>query len=161
MTSFHRSTVVLFSSAPVPFNLPSTLFPNCAFLAKKKKSQRGKSKRGVCGKIVLAFLVVENINCIIKEIILFYFIEIRLAPCGHFLTFASLRVGVRYFMIKSWNYDNVIAAQRESLWATQAKNEETLTEAFRTSRHVILLFSVNKSIAFQGYVSVGRWALSS
>ncbi|KXT11416.1 hypothetical protein AC579_9873 [Pseudocercospora musae] len=59
--------------------------------------------------------------------------------------------GVRYFMIKSWNHENVKAAQREGVWATQEKNEQLLTEAFKTSRHVILLFSVNKSMAFQGY----------
>ncbi|KAF2171787.1 hypothetical protein M409DRAFT_50430 [Zasmidium cellare ATCC 36951] len=59
--------------------------------------------------------------------------------------------GVRYFLIKSWNHENVIAAQRENLWATQEKNEDLLAEACKTSRHVILLFSVNKSMAFQGY----------
>ncbi|KAF7193353.1 YTH domain-containing protein 1 [Pseudocercospora fuligena] len=59
--------------------------------------------------------------------------------------------GVRYFMIKSWNHENVKAAQREGVWATQEKNEQLLTEAFKTSRHVLLLFSVNKSMAFQGY----------
>jgi YT521-B-like domain len=57
-------------------------------------------------------------------------------------------------MIKSWNYENVEAAQRESIWATQPHNEELLAEAFKSSRHVILLFSVNKSTAFQGYVCV-------
>lgn len=62
--------------------------------------------------------------------------------------------GVRYFMIKSWNHDNVITAMRDGLWATQEKNERILTEAYNTSRHVILLFSVNKSTAFQGYVSL-------
>ena len=54
-------------------------------------------------------------------------------------------------MIKSWNHDNVVTAMRDSLWATQEKNEQLLTHAFNTSRHVILLFSVNKSMAFQGY----------
>ncbi|EME85111.1 uncharacterized protein MYCFIDRAFT_153180 [Pseudocercospora fijiensis CIRAD86] len=54
-------------------------------------------------------------------------------------------------MIKSWTHENVNAAQREGVWATQEKNEQLLTEAFKTSRHVILLFSVNKSMAFQGY----------
>ena len=63
--------------------------------------------------------------------------------------------GVRYFMIKSWNFDNVERAMQDGLWATQVKNEKLLTEAFRTSRHVILLFSVNKSVAFQGYVGIG------
>jgi hypothetical protein len=56
-------------------------------------------------------------------------------------------------MIKSWNHDNVATAMRDGLWATQVKNEQLLTEAFKSSRHVILLFSVNKSTAFQGYVS--------
>ncbi|KAK3707573.1 hypothetical protein LTR37_012068 [Vermiconidia calcicola] len=59
--------------------------------------------------------------------------------------------GVRYFMIKSWNHDNVLTAMRDGLWATQEKNEQLLTEAFNTSRHVLLLFSVNKSTQFQGY----------
>ncbi|OCK84959.1 YTH-domain-containing protein [Lepidopterella palustris CBS 459.81] len=59
--------------------------------------------------------------------------------------------GVRYFMIKSWNYDNVEAAQREGVWATQPHNEELFKEAFKSCRHVILVFSVNKSTAFQGY----------
>ena len=55
-------------------------------------------------------------------------------------------------MIKSWNHDNVLQAMKDDVWATQEKNEKVLAEAFRTSRHVILLFSVNKSMAFQGYV---------
>lgn len=59
--------------------------------------------------------------------------------------------GIRYFMIKSWNYENVLAAQRDNLWATQQHNTELLTTAFQNSRYVILLFSVNKSMAFQGY----------
>ncbi|GAB7327895.1 hypothetical protein MBLNU13_g11678t2 [Cladosporium sp. NU13] len=59
--------------------------------------------------------------------------------------------GVRYFMIKSWNHDNVVQAMKDGVWATQEKNQSLLTEAFHTSRHVILLFSVNRSMAFQGY----------
>lgn len=62
--------------------------------------------------------------------------------------------GIRYFIIKSWNHDNVITAMKDGLWATQEKNEQMLTEAFHNSRHVILLYSVNKSMAFQGYVSL-------
>ena len=61
--------------------------------------------------------------------------------------------GVRYFMIKSWNHENVDAAIRDGLWATQQKNAQLLTDAYQTSRHVILLFSVNKSMQFQGCVS--------
>lgn len=55
-------------------------------------------------------------------------------------------------MIKSWNHENVSQAMKDGLWATQEKNERLLTDAFHTSRHVILLFSVNRSMAFQGYV---------
>jgi hypothetical protein len=57
-------------------------------------------------------------------------------------------------MIKSWNHDNVAQAMKDSLWATQEKNQALLTEAYHTSRHVILLFSVNRSMAFQGCVSL-------
>jgi hypothetical protein len=57
-------------------------------------------------------------------------------------------------MIKSWNHDNVAQAMKDGLWATQEKNQSLLTEAFHSSRHVILLFSVNRSMAFQGYVCI-------
>jgi hypothetical protein len=56
-------------------------------------------------------------------------------------------------MIKSWNHDNVQISQRQGTWATQVQNEELLIDAFKSSRNVILCFSVNKSMAFQGYVS--------
>jgi len=55
-------------------------------------------------------------------------------------------------MIKSWNAENVEVAMRDSLWATQSKNEKLLADAFNECRHVILFFSVNKSMSFQGYV---------
>lgn len=76
-------------------------------------------------------------------------------------------------MIKSWTAENVATAQRDvsdltltnilslsdacrslkGTWATQKKNLDTLTEAYKTCRNVILFFSVNNSKAFQGYVS--------
>ncbi|KAF2460655.1 YT521-B-like domain-containing protein [Lineolata rhizophorae] len=59
--------------------------------------------------------------------------------------------GTRYFMIKSWNFDNVEASQREGIWATQPHNGDIFGDAFRNCRDVILVFSVNKSMAFQGY----------
>ncbi|QDS75070.1 hypothetical protein FKW77_006721 [Venturia effusa] len=61
------------------------------------------------------------------------------------------RGGCRYFMIKSWNHENVQTARKEGTWATQVQNEEMFTEAFKSSRHVIFFFSVNNSKAFQGY----------
>lgn len=55
-------------------------------------------------------------------------------------------------MIKSFDPRNVTVAQNEGIWVTQLHNVETLQEAFRTKKNVILVFSVNKSMAFQGYV---------
>lgn len=63
-------------------------------------------------------------------------------------------------MIKSWKHENVLAAQRENLWATQEKNEELLFDAYHGSRHVVLLFSVNNSKVFQGYVRFHRYGQS-
>ena len=54
-------------------------------------------------------------------------------------------------MIKSWNRENVEVAKIDNTWATQTKNADILTEAFKNCRHVLLLFSINKSMAFQGY----------
>ena len=48
----------------------------------------------------------------------------------------------------------------KDIWVTQAKNAKMLQQAFETCRHVILVFSVNKSMAFQGYVSVARSEMS-
>ena len=57
-----------------------------------------------------------------------------------------------YFLIKSFNFENVVAAQRDGVWVTQAKNEGVLTDAYRKAKNVLLIFSVNKSLAIQGYV---------
>ncbi|RPA71426.1 YTH-domain-containing protein [Ascobolus immersus RN42] len=57
----------------------------------------------------------------------------------------------RYYVVKSFNHENVKVAQKDNIWATQEKNEELFREAFEMSRDVILIFSVNKSRAFQGY----------
>jgi hypothetical protein len=66
----------------------------------------------------------------------------------------ELRKGnCRYFMVKSWNWDNVLQAQSDGLWVTQEQNESMYADAFRACRHVIFFFSVNNSKAFQGYVS--------
>jgi hypothetical protein len=46
--------------------------------------------------------------------------------------------------------DNVLQAQQDGVWATQQKNTKLLTNAFYTTGSVVLLFSVNKSMAFQG-----------
>jgi YT521-B-like domain len=58
---------------------------------------------------------------------------------------------VRFFLLKSWNYENIAIAQEESTWATQTKNEDIFVEAFKTCRDVVFFFSANHSKAFQGY----------
>ncbi|KER00183.1 hypothetical protein AUEXF2481DRAFT_143 [Aureobasidium subglaciale EXF-2481] len=45
---------------------------------------------------------------------------------------------------------NIIEAQRDGVWATQEKNTNLFTDAYKNCRSVVLLFSVNKSMAFQG-----------
>lgn len=59
---------------------------------------------------------------------------------------------VKYFMIKSWNAENVATAIRDSLWSTQDKNEQLLADAYHSNSAVVLCFSVNGSKQFQGYV---------
>ncbi|XP_063687892.1 YTH domain-containing protein 1-like isoform X1 [Bolinopsis microptera] len=56
----------------------------------------------------------------------------------------------RYFVIKSNNMDNVEISMEKGVWATPRRNEDMLVEAFRHTKHVILIFSVRESGAFQG-----------
>lgn len=56
--------------------------------------------------------------------------------------------------MKSWNVENVQAAQRDKVWATQKRHTEMLIDAFHNCKEVILFFSANKSMAFQGAVGV-------
>eukprot|EP00439_Symbiodinium_sp_Y106_P042245 s3112_g5.t1 len=58
---------------------------------------------------------------------------------------------VRFFVITSNLGENVVKSVEHNVWATQRKNEDALTDAFLHSKAVILIFSVNKSGAFQGY----------
>lgn len=58
---------------------------------------------------------------------------------------------VRFFLLKSWNYENIAMAQSQGTWVTQLKNEDLLVDAFQKNRHVIFFFSANHSKAFQGY----------
>lgn len=57
----------------------------------------------------------------------------------------------RFFVLKSFNNENLEKAMNDGIWVTQTSNEETFTKAFETCRNVIFFFSVNKSKAFQGY----------
>lgn len=62
--------------------------------------------------------------------------------------------GIRYFVIKSLNHDNIQLSVNKGIWATQAMNEAILDEAFHNSSKVILIFSVNMSGYFQGYAQM-------
>mmetsp|Transcript_786 Transcript_786/g.1967 ORF Transcript_786/g.1967 Transcript_786/m.1967 type:complete len:301 (-) Transcript_786:76-978(-) len=66
----------------------------------------------------------------------------------------------RYFVITSSSAENVVKSIRHNVWATQRKNEQKLDEAYRSGLPVLLLFSVQRSEAFQGYArmrsAVGR-----
>lgn len=59
----------------------------------------------------------------------------------------------RFFIVKSFNEDNVLNCIRDSTWNTQLHVGKHLSHAFQSSENVILVFSINRSKAFQGYVS--------
>ncbi|KAE8451563.1 hypothetical protein EG329_003636 [Mollisiaceae sp. DMI_Dod_QoI] len=61
------------------------------------------------------------------------------------------RGDTRYFIVKSFNEENVLKCIQDSVWTTQVQNGSIFKEAFETCRNVILVFSINKSRAFQGY----------
>nr|DBA28781.1 TPA: hypothetical protein GDO54_009080 [Pyxicephalus adspersus] len=57
----------------------------------------------------------------------------------------------RFFLIKSNNHENVSLAKAKGVWSTLPVNEKKLNTAFRSSRSVILVFSVRESGKFQGF----------
>ncbi|KAH8811990.1 YT521-B-like domain-containing protein [Xylogone sp. PMI_703] len=61
------------------------------------------------------------------------------------------RGDVRYFIVKSFNEANVANCIEDGVWTTQVQNGEIFKRAFETCKNVILVFSINKSRAFQGY----------
>eukprot|EP00898_Chlorokybus_atmophyticus_P004665 jgi/Chlat1/519/Chrsp103S00992 len=70
----------------------------------------------------------------------------------------------RYFIIKSFNRENITRSIENGIWATQKVNEAKLNEAFNSSDQVLLVFSVNGSGHFQGFARmtspIGRKAHS-
>ncbi|CAN4075947.1 unnamed protein product [Withania somnifera] len=62
--------------------------------------------------------------------------------------------GIRYFVIKSLNHENIQLSVNKGIWATQAMNEPILDDAYNNSSKVILIFSVNMSGYFQGYAQM-------
>ncbi|KAH8981893.1 YT521-B-like domain-containing protein [Lactarius akahatsu] len=57
----------------------------------------------------------------------------------------------RYFILKSSTQYDLDLSVQKNIWATQRHNEEILDQAYRTSKDVFLIFSVNKSGGFYGY----------
>ena len=61
---------------------------------------------------------------------------------------------VRYFIIKSFNHQNIATSIENGVWATQAHNELKLNAAYISRDEVRLIFSVNNSGHFQGYAKM-------
>lgn len=57
----------------------------------------------------------------------------------------------RFFLIKSNNADNVALSKSKNVWSTLPQNEANLNQAFKESRNVLLIFSVNESGKFAGF----------
>ncbi|CDW72390.1 cleavage and polyadenylation specificity factor cpsf30-like [Stylonychia lemnae] len=57
----------------------------------------------------------------------------------------------RFFVVKSFNTESLLVSQKFQVWATSAGPTKKLTNAFKTSDHVVLIFSVNESRSFQGF----------
>ncbi|CDO77163.1 hypothetical protein BN946_scf184657.g38 [Trametes cinnabarina] len=60
----------------------------------------------------------------------------------------------RYFILKSLTQFDLDLSVEKGLWATQRHNEGILDQAYRTSKEVYLIFSVNKSGEFYGYAKM-------
>ena len=57
----------------------------------------------------------------------------------------------RFFIIKTFNFESIQFSLENGVWATSAGPTKKLTNAFKCSDNVILIFSVNESRAFQGF----------
>ncbi|KAJ6557532.1 YT521-B-like domain-containing protein [Mycena capillaripes] len=57
----------------------------------------------------------------------------------------------RFFILKALTQTDLDLSVQTGVWATQKHNEGVLDLAFRTSKDVFLIFSVNKSGEFYGY----------
>jgi len=57
---------------------------------------------------------------------------------------------VRYFIVKSNNYENIKLSRERGEWATLDKNVASLNKAYDSCDHVMLFFSVTSTRNFQG-----------
>lgn len=60
----------------------------------------------------------------------------------------------RYFIMKCNNQRNLDISMAKGIWATTLANEKKLNKAFKESKHVMLVFSVQGSGHFQGYAQM-------
>ena len=80
--------------------------------------------------------------------------------------YPQIAADAKFFIIKSYNHDNIGQSITTGVWSTQAHNEVKLGAAFASCSQVLLIFSVNGSGHFQGYARMetpigrakGRWA---
>lgn len=56
----------------------------------------------------------------------------------------------RIFIVKCFNFESIETSMKHSVWATTPGPTKKLTNAFKTSDNVILIFSVNESRSLQG-----------
>ncbi|KAF7305111.1 YT521-B-like splicing protein [Mycena kentingensis (nom. inval.)] len=57
----------------------------------------------------------------------------------------------RFFILKSLTQEDLDLSVQRGVWATQRHNEGVFDRAYRTSKNVYFIFSVNKSGEFYGY----------
>mmetsp|Transcript_11655 Transcript_11655/g.11580 ORF Transcript_11655/g.11580 Transcript_11655/m.11580 type:complete len:107 (+) Transcript_11655:84-404(+) len=62
-----------------------------------------------------------------------------------------LKGRIRFFIIKSFNFESVKTSIKHEVWSTSAGPTKKLTNAFKSSDYVVLIFSVNESRSFQGF----------
>lgn len=69
-------------------------------------------------------------------------------------SFLSHHFPVRYFILKSHHFDDLLESVKTGVWSTQPHNEHVLEKAFRSSHTVILIFSINRSGGWFGHAKM-------
>lgn len=57
----------------------------------------------------------------------------------------------RFFLMKSNNAENVDLSKSKGVWSTPPGNESKLSQAYKETRNVILIFSVKESGKYSGF----------
>ncbi|KAK2196624.1 bifunctional YTH domain/YTH domain containing protein [Babesia duncani] len=60
----------------------------------------------------------------------------------------------RYFIVKCFSDDNIVAALKHDVWATNPNNEKAFQDLYNKGYKVVLFFSVNGSSRFMGYATI-------